>query len=291
MSSFVTLDAANEAAGAIVFWSLGGDADLARMRLSLELEEVPEKFWPEGPTYSEALLRGARAQANQRQLVRPLGKRGAWALVQEHVSGDVITHTQVLVGHAEPSADVGGLGAFRVQLSPGVERTEATDALIENILAEGLRQVGLVPPVDMSGWLVRVATQLHAVPLRDRGGVYFVPRDVLETWRRISAVVASESQGRTFEIPALKTDEAVDAILTSVRAQVAKQFAALEDYLLETPSNKGLNSWERQLDEMRSYVRHYVELLGVALPELESRLVSLSGALVATRMSLREKAK
>jgi hypothetical protein len=132
---------------------------------------------------------------------------------------------------------------------------------------------------------VYVAKQLHAVGLRDRGGVYFVPRDVLPTWRKIARVLADETGHKVFEIPAVKTDEAVEAILTAVRQHVRARFAEAEEYLQGKLSNKGLNALERTLDETRDYVQHYVDLLGQALPELAEKLESIKGALVAARIS------
>ena len=94
MTQIVALGEAVETAGAITYWSLSGDIDLERLREALAIEGVDERLYRGmGITRGEALVRGARACANSRQLVRPMGKRGAWALVQEHVDGDATIDT------------------------------------------------------------------------------------------------------------------------------------------------------------------------------------------------------
>jgi hypothetical protein len=281
-----------ETAGAISYWSLEGEAEVDALCTSLALEGVDPSLFPEGPTPAEALVRGARASCrNSHQLIRPLA-RGAWAFVQETVfpaaSGDEprIEHTHLLSGSVVTSEEDGQrVHRARIEIARGVERTPAIEALIDEIRAAAALQRGVLVPTDVSNWLVAIAKRLHAVGLRDRGGVYFVPRDVLPTWRRIARVLAEETRHKVFEIPAVKTEEAVEAILTAVRQQVQAQFVAADQYLSGQVSNKGLNSLERTLGETKSYVDHYVALLGAALPDLSDKLENLNGALTAARLA------
>lgn len=278
-----------ETAGAITYWSLEGEVELLGLRQALEIEGLEGSFLPSGVTMQEALARGARAScSSNRQLVRPLDKRGAWAFIQETVTqGDELAHQQLLTGRVSlvDQGDGTKKEVYDVRRAAGAERTEALDQLADQILAAAEHQRGILSANDVSWWLVYVAKQLHAVGLRDRGGVYFVPRDVLPTWRKIARVLADETGHKVFEIPAVKTDEAVEAILTAVKAHVSAKFAEAEEYLSGKLSNKGLNALERTLGETQEYVEHYVGLLGTALPELVSRLEGIKGALVASRLS------
>jgi hypothetical protein len=281
-----------ETAGAISYWSLEGEVDLDGLRQSLTIEGLEARLLPTGPTLQEALVRGARASCiDSRQLVRPLGKRGAWAFVQERAvrtdGPDVeLEYQQILTGQVVlvQQADGSKREEPEVKIARGVERTEAVDQLVDQILAECDRQRGILAANDVSWWLVYVAKQLHAVSLRERGGVYFVPRDVLPTWRKIARILADETQHKVFEIPAVKTEEAVDAILTAVRAHVRAKFTEAEEYLSGKTSTRGLNALERELEGMKGYVAHYVNLLGVALPELTDKLENIRGAMVAARV-------
>lgn len=282
-------DEAIETAGAITYWSLEGETTLRALRDALVLEGIEGRLLPTGPTMQEALARGAKASCrDNRQLIRPL-KRGAWAFVQEHVNDDNLhlVHTQILTGCTRQvdNADGTKREVYDVKVSAGVERTEAVDQLVDQIVSEAERQRGILTANDVSWWLVYVAKQLHAVSLRDRGGVYFVPRDVLPAWRAVARVLAEETGHKVFEIPAVKTDEAVEAILTAVRQTIAARFAEAEEYLSGKLSNKGLNALERTLDEARDYVEHYVGLLGQALPDLTDKLENIKGALVAARIA------
>jgi len=211
-------------------------------------------------------------------------------LVAEDSDGQRLDHQQILTGCVKVVEHTDGSKSeeYDVQAARGVERTEAVDQLVDQIVSEANRQRGILTAVDVSWWLVYVSKQLHAVSLRDRGGVYFVPRDVLPTWRQIARVLAEETGHKVFEIPAVKTDEAVEAILTAVRQTISARFAEAEEYLTGKLSNKGLNSLERQLDETRDYVEHYVGLLGKALPDLTDKLESIKGAIVAARLAHNE---
>lgn len=278
-----------ETAGAITYWSLEGETNLRDIRDALMIEGVEGRLLPTGPTMQEALARGAKASCrDNRQLIRPL-QRGAWAFIQEQVNADNLhlEHQQILTGRVLLVENTDGTKreAYDVQAARGVERTEALDQLVDEILSEADRQRGLLTANDVSWWLVYVAKQLHAVGLRERGGVYFVPRDVLPAWRKIARVLSEETGHKVFEIPAVKTEEAVEAILTAVRTHVVSSFKEAEEYLQGKVSNKGLNAIEKKLDETKGYVSHYVDLLGQALPDLADKLENIRGALVQARLS------
>jgi hypothetical protein len=280
-----------ETAGAISYWSLEGEVELAALKEALAIEGLDAGLMPEGTTRQEALSRGAKAACvDNRQLIRPIS-RGAWAFVQEKVAdaneGAEIEHLHLLTGRVEVVETGDGQKVERYDVRPakGIERTEALDQLVDQIKAEADRQRGILNANDVSYWLVRTAKALHAVSLRDRGGVYFVPRDVLPTWRKVARVLADETQHKVFEIPAVQTEDAVEAILTAVRTHVAAKFAEAEEYLRGKVSNKGLNALERSLDDTHGFVSHYVSLLGQALPDLADKLENIKGALVAARLT------
>lgn len=285
-----------ETAGAISYWTLSGEIDLATIRDALLIEGLEERLLPGPVTPAEALARGAKAAcADAHQLIRPM-KRGEWAFIQETLVPATtdrepqLEHQHLLSGRviedSTPNPD-GSRKApvFDVRPTPGVERTEAIDQLIDQILGEAARQRGILSANDVSWWLVYVAKQLHAVSLRERGGVYFVPRDVLPTWRLIARVLGEETGHQVFEIPAVKSEQAVEAILVAVRAHVRAAFDEAREYLGGTHSTRGLNALERQLAQTKDYVDHYVRLLDVALPDLTEQLEGITGALVAARLA------
>lgn len=292
MSNLIALDPQSaEVAGCVTYWSLSGTVSLSELRAALLVEGLAEPLCPQGVTLSEALVRAARVCCNgSRQLVRPLA-RGRWAFVQEHVrDAKHVEHRQLLTGRVEAMGEEKTPTAV-VELADGVSPTDALEQLCDSILAESQTQLGLMDGVDCSSWLVRVATTLHATGLRDRGGIYFMPRDVLETWRLVSSVLESMTEHRVYEIPAMRTEEAVSAVLAAVRSTVQGRFKELEGYLAEGVSTRGLNAWERNMAETQRYVAHYVELLGTALPDLSERLVQLTGALTAARLAAKETAE
>jgi len=157
--------------------------------------------------------------------------------------------------------------------------------LADAILASARAQEGVLTAMDVSSWLLWVLRHhVQAVSLRERGGFYFVPRDRLPVWRQVVAVVRACSGHRLFEIPAMRTEEAVEAILTAIRDEAAERMAEMEAYLAGEVSTRGLNSWERRLGELQEKLAHYAELLGVALPDLDAKAITLKGAVQAARI-------
>lgn len=286
VDDFVAVESGSEIAGGITYWSLSDDVQLEALRQSLEMEGIDEALWPSAPSLEQALTRSAHnAVQNKRQLVRPLANRGAWAFVQEKLVNDEPVYETLLVGRVKR---VEGLETLVIELGSGIDPDSPTglaaQAIRENIRGGVDKAQGILVPTDVSNWLVGVLRALQSVSLRDRGGIYFVPRDRLETWRLLTGVLRAESKHTVFEIPAMKTEEAVEAILTSVASEMTAELAELEDYLIGETSTRGLNAAERKLSATREKLTHYVGLLGRALPDLSARLEQVVGSLTAAQL-------
>lgn len=273
-------------AGALVFWSLSGLVDNRDLVEMAEAEGFDEKYLPAEATRELVAQRAAAASMDgKRQMLRPLSTRGAWDLVEERVTQEDggkerLVYTELVRIKVEEVAP----GLKGIMLAPfGEENAWRVDEINENIE----KYTGLHTAMDISSWLLWMLRDLvEAVSLRSRGGFYFVPADRLESWRMVSRIIRGCSNHEMFEIPAVKSDEAVNAIITAVRKEAEEAMAEMEAYLAgDTISTRGLNAQERKIERTQAKVAHYAELLGVSLGDLQEKSVVLLGALNAARLS------
>lgn len=273
----------NAAAGGLVYWSLTGAVEYQDLVETLTAEGL-EALAPAAPSKEACLARGMRACVqSQRQLVRPLGSRAAgYVLVQEDVlsSDDQrpdernLEYRERVVGYVENDE-------FHVRSV----NDQMDSALAQAVFAEAHAAEGVLTSTDISSWLLTVLHKhVEAVTLRDRGGFYFVPAHRLDTWRQVARVVRACSAHTMFEIPAMRTDEAVAAILTGLRAEAAKLMTETEAYLAGEVSTRGLNAQEAKLTTVQEKLAHYAELLGQAQPDLVEKAATLQGAVQAARL-------
>ena len=279
-----------EAAGLIVYWTLSGLVDLQDLAERWKADGMPEDVLPQPPSLEEVLRRAAQAAVpdSRRMFIRPLKARGAWEMVSElvEVNGggkERLKHTAEITGAVRRDK-----GCDPVVLLEDVRAGSPVEAhpLLAVIRANVVAYTGTLTVSDISGWLVGCAGQLCAgVPLRDRGGLYFIPRDRIGVWRKVAAAVTAAGPHRCYEIPAMKTAEAVEAILVSVRKETEAAMGEIEAYLAKGEvSTKGKNAYTRAAEEMGQKVEHYAALLGVSLNDMLERLVGLKGAVVAAKL-------
>jgi hypothetical protein len=270
--------------GAIVWWSLKGPTDLVDFQEGLDAHGLPVDWAPLPPRMETVATRAAASAArDKRQLVRPLKDRGSSDFVSERVldAGEPSERLEY-TAHVRVSVKTEG-GTKHVLVTP----TTADDtALAQQIAGAVGLYTGLLTPNDMSLWLLWVLnTKVCAVSLRDRGGFYFIPSgEPLALWKRIAHVIQTVSNHVCQSIPAVRTEDAVEAILTAVRREADESISALETWLLsDDVSKRGLVARVKELGHLQAKLTRYGTILGTAMPDLEDRAVTVMGALVATK--------
>lgn len=274
-------------AGIVIWWELAGPVAIEDLREALEAEGFGASHMPESPSTMTALWRAAQAAAaGSRQMVRPLSRRGSWEIVFEKVVVDEESFEE----HLEHRAVVRGW----VTRVDGAEKAsvkslddEIGRGIAELIASSVPRYESVLAPSDVSSWLLDLASgrEVQSVSLRQRGGFYFVPQGSVEIWRRIVRAVRAASSHWFGEIPAMRTDEAVEAILRSLRREAETAFGELEQYLAEgETSTRGLNSSERKLDALRAKIQSYAELFEREQPDLLDEAERYLGAVAAARV-------
>lgn len=285
-----TPDMANEA-GAITYWRLSGSVDLGELRQAWIGVGLPFKDLPAAPDPETALGRAVREVQRKRRLVRPLARRGAWVVKDEDVVGNdtvytTVCHVRYVKGAIEP-----------VEISRGDASVDYTAfaALRNAIRVSYHRHRAELQPEDISGWLVRLAGAQQATSLRDSGGVYFVPRSAMAFWRRATAVIeTAQKSHRVFKIPALRNDEAIEAIMDSILAEAQKAAEVLEQELVAEGDDKlgqrALRGRAKKCEALLAKIGSYEDLLEVRMDSIKGRIEDLQSSVAAAALVDQERA-
>lgn len=254
-------------AGAIVWWRLRGGLDLEHMSSAWVAAGLDERLLPEYPTRQTALLRAVCSLADKRLLARPMEGTKGWALVREVAEGEGLDY-EVLVRARVVKEEL------KAEVSP------QTPQLAEKLRSAYDRFRHELTLNDVSGWMSKLIRTTQAVALRDTGGVYFVPRTHVETYRKIAGVIHIASAHRLFEVPALRSNEAVEAILDAVAREAESEIEAMETELdTENLGGRALHTRQRRCESMREKVRLYEELLDRNLESLHQRMEGLEASI------------
>lgn len=274
-------------AGRMVWWRLQGTLEHDVLVDAWEAEGLDEKLLPSPPGEHRALRRvlgRLRAASGGRLLVRPLG-RGAegFALINEEADGRTLDHSTVLTTVITKATDDAGI--YQLDTEPGPQ-VEVLGVARASWIAGG-------PQVELqklfaaactehdsgstSSWLTWLMPRLQAVCLRDKGGIYFLPRDQLVTWDAVLHVLREVSDHAMFQIPALRTQDAVDAILDAVTQEAAALAQRIEQELngSDDIGVKALRTRIRYCDEALDKVGRYEALLGAKLDDICARIDDL----------------
>jgi len=266
----IAVDAHVPTAGAIVWWRLSGTVDYAALEAAWQAAGLDEKDLPSACTAATALRRAAHDLKEKRRLVRPLGRGNGFAIVREKV-----TNAQAELDY-EVLCKVTLDGVERLK----VEAVNGTDEVVERIEKEIRasydQHLSALESEDFSSWLVRLMPKLDAVGLRDSGGVYFVPHSSVERLGDVAKVLREVSGHIVNRVPAMRSDDAVDAILDAI-AQEAEQEAARMEADIEAAKlgSRGFENRIANCDAVESKVTRYEALLGRQLDALRERLVAL----------------
>ncbi len=258
----------SEGAGAIVWWRLSGNTDRQKVEDAWTLAGLPEELLSISCTPLQTLNAALGSVAENRLMRRSLGVDGEYAMIREEASGKQLSY------HEE----------CRVALKGEELVTEgANQEMQEKIRAAYSYQQGVYGAYEVSMWLAgRVIPEMDALSLRDKGGIYYIPAHRLPLWRQIVETLREVSGHRMFEVAALKTDEAVAAILDAIEREAGSLIEKMETELIEDdPTPRVLRNRIRALDEMAEKVTSYEQLLGTNVETLRERLSGLNAQLAA----------
>jgi hypothetical protein len=140
---------------------------------------------------------------------------------------------------------------------------------------------------DISGWLIKQAGECDALSLRDSGGVYFIPRHALDTWRRRVDCLHEQTNCSVYMVPALDSDDAVNAVLQALIDECDDFTAALQkDIESEELGERALEGRAAKAKALLEKLGRYEGLLGTKLDGIREQIVeqqtnAIQAALVA----------
>lgn len=263
-----------QTAGAIVWWRLSGDTDIKALGEAWGDAGLDKKLLPSAPSITVALTRACTAQQTAHRLIRALPNQKGWAVVDE--TSDKATGT--LSYQTVATAKI-------LQGNPMIE-TGADDKLRANIWASYESSLGRLTVNDVSTWLTGLTQELKAVSLRDTGGVYFIPRDQIDRFRQMAGSLKGVTKHQLFEVPALKTEEAVEAILDAVLNEADREVSTIETEL-DTSDLKAraLRTRSSKAEALREKVEAYEQLLGRSMGAVKDRIEALKASIVAAELA------
>ncbi len=268
-SKFVAVsDLGSSHAGAIVWWRLAGALRADDLAWSWAQAALPEKWLPGATTPRAALGIAVREITGPRRLARPLGEGAGYVIVDE--SPD---HANGLLQHRP-------VGVVRVEEGRIIVSGEAATESMRRVLEDAYdAAMASLAQGAVGGWLASLVGKLHGVPLRDTGGVYFVPRAHVETLSAIAGALRAASAHVVHTVPALRSEEAVAAILAAVQDDATSAALALEEKIAAGELGaRGLRTVQAHVAELREKVSTYEALLGVSLEAMRARLADLDAS-------------
>lgn len=232
---------------------------------------------PTPPTPLNALKRAMQAvKRSRRVLLRPLGGGiKGFALVRETADGRELDYDLPGIVRAEVKREGDGDNTVTTcTVEP------ASHEIADQIKAGYEEGLSVVANQMIGAWIWgTLASRCHAVSLRDHGGVYYIPPDRVQEWRTYCDVITSVSQVCVYHVPAMKSEDAVDAILAALNAEaeesikrMAEEVSATDDSAL---GGRALVTRGRKSKDIREKVKHYEALFSRALPELQTQLDEL----------------
>lgn len=288
---------AGQTVGSIAWWRLSGsirrtDLELLWLAAGLKPEDLPRPTTP-----AEALRRAALSQSRKDILVRSIGKGEGWALVRES-QGEGAPEYQVqarvvLVGGYDEvpyapqvqvmSEDPDG-GHHWLTAPENHPAVTAVDLVYRDALTS-------LSADDIGTWLVRRAEAMGAVRLRESGGIYFIPRDHAQEWHHIADILHHCSEHRVSEVPALRSDEAVEAVLDAVAQEVTRTMTQVEEDLSKGLGSRALEGRVKVVVDALLKVEKYGALLGRGVETFTEKPGVLQSQVVEAHLMAQAKAE
>lgn len=252
-------------AGAVLYWRLSGTTNGDKLAAVWSAAGLEPDLLPDMPSVELSLRRAMSDQRQKRMLVRPLDGAKGWMLVRETAVGESLTHKPELC----------------VRMQSGVLTFEPADhELRAKIVASYDRHLTTLSAEDISKWLCSLIRTLHAVTLRESGGIYFILHDQVTRWHTMVRAIRTAANHTLFEIPAMRSEDAVEAVIAAVQAEAEQVASTLETELdIAELSPGALRTRQSKVQATAAKVSKYERFLGVSLAELQLRLRGLNANL------------
>ena len=140
-----------------------------------------------------------------------------------------------------------------------------------------LRELRTIHHHDLSSWMVTSLRRANAVSLRESGGLYFLPAGFgLNEWRAMGEVLAEATHCRVFEIPAMASKMAAQAVLDALTREVREYVEGIDEQL----GKVGSRALATRKTELAAYVGKlsvFEGVIGEKLEGLRAQIAAVEG--------------
>jgi hypothetical protein len=256
--------------GGFVFWTLSGNTDHTIMSAGFSQLNL-SRFCPEKNTEGGAL---------KAALIKTFGGRNIDVKSIQRGKGYGVAQydgTRVGDGRYAPLFDVMlPKGSTKIDfLSPETgEAIENEPANANEARKRFWRELDCIPLNKLASSLVRVVKHLGGIPLRDNGGVYWLPEDSLKVWDGLSLVLKHSSESnKTNKLYRVQTNidpKGVEAIMDALTRTTLGELKTLEDDIKGGSIGKrAMESRREKASKLQDRVKRYATILGTTLTDLE----------------------
>lgn len=263
--------------GATVYWSLRDGANLQQLQEGFSTLGLDAAI-PEELEDSIAVRRAlSKVFPTRRTLVRPMERRGKWAVVQETVGQEELEHEHTLTVEAI-RADY---GQKTVIVQPYLSEwgRPIQDAFME--------EKKTLPSSRLGKSLTTVIASLRGISLRESGGFYWIPQEGLELWKEVGEVVAAAGGGTLYALKTALDNATVSAVCDGLTAQVESEVERLTEEIssgeLQKRAIRNRKARARKLDELVSF---YSGILGKALNGLTGKVEEINTVVTIAELQL-----
>ena len=213
--------------GACVYWSLSDGTPIDVVEQGFKALGLVG-FLPRMTNDAGALARALRTHfPSSRTLLRSIDGSKGYAVVHEHDDkgvGKMQYREEVRV-----SFDSAG----------GLTFTPA-NPLFDMGVRESYRvESGKMSAAKLGTVLVRCAQSMGGIPLRPRGGFYWMPEGKMSKWAQVAEIVAGANRGnKSYALKTTADVETLSAVSDALKAQVTKRLEAVEASLQSDDSGR-----------------------------------------------------
>lgn len=275
-----------EGVGSVSWWSLPGSANRDELVMACRNAGLNTKFIPPLPTAETCLQRALEDVFKDRNTLVKKTKNGFAVLpkgTDENGNPEFKTNVtaSLLAQRCNfPDLDIGGCSAHYQEAIREAYRFNQ----------ERLAQQ------ELSAMMVNLVRSLDGVGLHDKGRMYFIPSTQVGNWRQYTAAIGYVCELKTYNLPTMKVEEAVEVLGNSVKREISDSIASINADIqawvkeeqdannnntsLRKIRTDALNSREAELNRLISLAETYQKVLGNNLTALKDAAEEAHSALM-----------
>ncbi len=249
--------------GMIVFWSLTDGTSISKLRDGFE-SIGRQDLIPETQNDGQALKRAVQQNFPSRnKIIRPLKGCVGFAVVHEEET--IESDGQRKLAHEEE---------LRVAITGGTIISNPSHHVCMPAIEEAFQvERHQVTAAKLGGILVKACVGLSGIPLRPRGGAYWIPNAKADQWEDVVRVIEEANpSNRVFKVRTSTDPDSVDTVCHSLVTEVEKQLENLSESLhTEDLGKRALQTKVSSAMGLKTLVSEYEEILGKTLTKLQQK--------------------